>query len=183
MPRYVAFLRAINVGSHVVKMDRLRALFIEMGYTDVETFIASGNVAFTATARSGASLEPLIASALERALGFEAATFVRSLKELREIADYQPFPETAVRAPGASLYVGFLAEPLSPAAAKALLAMKTRSDDLLARGREIYWLGRRGFAEAEFSPGVMETKLRTQATFRNSTTIRKMAAKLAPTGE
>lgn len=183
MPRYVAFLRAINVGSHVVKMDRLRALFVEMGFTEVETFIASGNVAFTATARSGASLEPVIAAALERGLGYEVATFVRSMKELRAVADYRPFPETAVKAPGASLYVGFLEKPLAPPAAKALLAMKTRSDDLLVRGREIYWLGRRGFAEAEFSPGVMEKKLRLQATFRNSTTVRKMAAKLAPAEE
>jgi uncharacterized protein (DUF1697 family) len=154
-----------------------------MGYTDVETFIASGNVVFTSPARSGTPLEPVIAAALEQALGYEVATFVRSVKELREIADYRPFPETAVRAPGASLYIGFLAEPLSPAAAKALLAMRTRSDDLMPRGREVYWLGRRGFAEAEFSTAQMEKKLKTLATFRNSTTVRKMAAKLAPAEE
>ena len=44
MPKYVALLRAINVGGHTVKMDRLRRLFEELGFKNVETFIASGNV-------------------------------------------------------------------------------------------------------------------------------------------
>ena len=49
MPRFVAFLRALNVGgAHVVKMDALKRHFEAMGFTDVETFIASGNVVFTA---------------------------------------------------------------------------------------------------------------------------------------
>jgi hypothetical protein len=48
--RYVAFLRAINVGGHVVKMDRLRTLFEGLGFANVSTFIASGNVVFDSTA-------------------------------------------------------------------------------------------------------------------------------------
>ena len=39
MTRYVAFLRAINVGGHVVKMDHLRQLFESLGFSSVETFI------------------------------------------------------------------------------------------------------------------------------------------------
>jgi len=46
MPRCVAFLRAINVGGRTVKMDYLRSLFEDLGFADVETFIASGNVVF-----------------------------------------------------------------------------------------------------------------------------------------
>jgi len=46
MTRYIAFLRAINVGGHTVKMDTLRALFESLGFLNVETFIASGNVLF-----------------------------------------------------------------------------------------------------------------------------------------
>ncbi len=49
MPTYVAFLRAINVGGHNVKMEVLRALFEAQGYADVATFIASGNVIFHLT--------------------------------------------------------------------------------------------------------------------------------------
>ena len=46
MPKYVALLRAINVGGHTVKMDHLRSLFEAIGFSNVETFIASGNVIF-----------------------------------------------------------------------------------------------------------------------------------------
>jgi len=42
MTRYIAFLRAINVGGHTVKMDRLRALFQELGLADVRTFMEFG---------------------------------------------------------------------------------------------------------------------------------------------
>ena len=56
MPRHIAFLSAINVGGHTVKMDLLCRLFEELGLKDVETFIASGNVIFRSPAKS-ASLE------------------------------------------------------------------------------------------------------------------------------
>ena len=54
MPRYVAFLRAVNVGGRIVKMDELRRPFAAAGFADVETFIASGNVIFDTTAKPGA---------------------------------------------------------------------------------------------------------------------------------
>jgi uncharacterized protein (DUF1697 family) len=46
MNKHIAFLRAINVGGHTVKMDTLRQLFESLGFTNVETFLASGNVIF-----------------------------------------------------------------------------------------------------------------------------------------
>ena len=179
-PKYAAFLRAINVGGHVVTMERLRKLFASMGFSDVETFIASGNVVFDSAGRgTAAALEARIATALEAALGYEVATFLRTMEELRAIADRKPFPAAAMEQAGATSYVGFLEAPLAPAAKKALLAMRSEVDDLHHVGREIYWLGRRGFANAEFAPGKMEKALKIKATFRNITTVRKMAAKFA----
>ncbi|HXV86130.1 MAG TPA: DUF1697 domain-containing protein [Gemmatimonadales bacterium] len=72
MKAYVAFLRAINVGGHVVTMDRLRHLFGELGLDGVATFIASGNVVFRTGARNTAALERRIAPHLEDALGYRA---------------------------------------------------------------------------------------------------------------
>ena len=69
MPRFVAFLRALNVGGHgVVKMEALKKHFTAMGFSDVETFIASGNVVFSSKGVKG--LDGKIAAALERALGY-----------------------------------------------------------------------------------------------------------------
>jgi uncharacterized protein (DUF1697 family) len=70
MTRYFAFLRAINVGGgHVVKMDRLRQLFESLGFSNVETFIASGNVIFESSSRNAKNLEAKIEKALIRSAG------------------------------------------------------------------------------------------------------------------
>jgi uncharacterized protein (DUF1697 family) len=182
MPRYVAFLRAINVGGHVVTMDRLRGLFEAMGLATVETFIASGNVIFDSPARSAKALEAKIAAGLRKNLGYDVATFLRTDAEVAAAAAYRPFPPRALAADGTTLYVGFLATALGPAPKKAALALATKVDDLHLHGRELYWLCRVKFADAEFTPARFEKALRIQATFRNITTVRKIAAKYAPAG-
>ena len=91
MIRYIALLRAINVGGHKVKMDRLRKLFESLGLSNVETFIASGNVNFDSPAEDARTLEKQIEDYLRKSLGFEVATFVRLVSELEAIAGYRPF--------------------------------------------------------------------------------------------
>ncbi|MBL8057084.1 MAG: DUF1697 domain-containing protein, partial [Anaerolineales bacterium] len=98
MPRCIAFLRAINVGGHTVKMDVLRRHFQSLGYSEVETFIASGNVIFTTPRRQLAALEAEIAGRLEAALGYAVATFIRTEAELADLAAYQPFPPAVFQA-------------------------------------------------------------------------------------
>ena len=71
--RYVAFLRAINVGGHTVKMDALRRHFEDMGAANVETFIASGNVIFD-SADAADRLERRLEAGLEKALKFPVGT-------------------------------------------------------------------------------------------------------------
>src|SRR6266545_8120025 len=79
MPRYVALLRAINVGGHNVKMEELRRQFERLGLSNVETFIASGNVLFDAKSSSVSALEHKIEAGLRTALGYEVATMVRKI--------------------------------------------------------------------------------------------------------
>ncbi len=80
MPRYVAFLRAINVGGHTVKMDYLRMLFEALGFSNVETFIASGNVIFDSKATSAKALEKRIEHCLAEALGSRSGRSVQTLR-------------------------------------------------------------------------------------------------------
>ena len=91
MTRYVAFLRAINVGGHVVKMEALRKLFESMGLSRVETYIASGNVIFETEARKPGALEKKIEDELKIALGYAVGTFLRSIPELTSIVETIPF--------------------------------------------------------------------------------------------
>jgi uncharacterized protein (DUF1697 family) len=179
MPRYVAFLRAINVGGRVVKMDQLRKLFAELGLSNVETFIASGNVLFDSPSKSGPALEKKIENHLKAALGYEVATFVRTAAEVCEAAAHEPFPASAMKAPYHGLYVSFLRDAPAAAAKRALEALRSPSDDFHIHARELYWLSRLPFGESKIGGGVLEKTLGLPATMRSVTTVRKLAAKCA----
>jgi uncharacterized protein (DUF1697 family) len=176
MTRTIAFLRAINVGGHTVKMETLRALFGSLGFSSVETFIASGNIVFESPAKSDRALEQKIEAAMKEALGYEVATFIRTGAELAQVAAYQPFPPAALEV-AMALNVAFLADPLDDAAIVKLMALRTDIDDFHAHGREVYWLCRKKQSESKFSNAVFERALRVNATFRGAETVRKMAAK------
>jgi uncharacterized protein (DUF1697 family) len=177
MPKLIAFLRAINVGGHNVKMDDLRKLFEELGLSNVETFIASGNVIFDAPEEDVQALERRIEGHLRAALGYDVATFVRSAAELADIATYEPFPAAELAAEGTSLYIAFLQEPPSAEAKAKLMAFRTDVDDFHFHGRELYWLARIRLSESRFSGALLEKTLKMPATMRNSTTVKKLAAK------
>jgi uncharacterized protein (DUF1697 family) len=177
MPKYVAFLRAINVGGHTVKMDQLRLLFESLGFLSVETFIASGNVIFKSPSKSTKVLEKKIEGVLHETLGYRVATFIRSTVELAAIAQYQPFNAAKLRAEGSNLYIAFLADRPGEEAKKKLLSFSTKIDDLHVSEREVYWLRHTKISESAFSGPRLEKTLGMQATFRNSTTVKRLALK------
>ena len=176
MSRYVALLRAINVGGHVVKMDKLRALFEELGFTEVETLIASGNVLFSSSARNAAALEEKIERHLASALGYEVVTFVRTPAEMKAVVEFDPFPGLVEE--GHTLSVAFLKQHPGPANAERLHGMRTDYDELRVHGRELYWLARGRTSDSVVWRTPMEKILGGPATSRNVTTVRKLAAKL-----
>jgi uncharacterized protein (DUF1697 family) len=176
MPKYVAFLRAINVGGHTVKMDHLRSLFEAMGFSNVETFIASGNVIFDSKSKNTKALESRIAQSLEANLGYPVTTFIRSVSELAEVARYKPFDDC--EAAGNVLYIGFVADNPPEESNQRLLAFKTQVDDFHIYGREVYWLCRKKLGESAFPGGAkFEKTLGMPATLRNANTVVKIALK------
>lgn len=182
MPRYIAFLRAVNVGGRTAKMEDLRALFESLGLARVETFIASGNVIFESQSGNTKVLERKIEERLRESLGYEVATFIRSDSEVAEIARYKPFPNSKARSAKA-LNVAFLAEPLPAEARKALMRLRSDIDDFHAHGREVYWLCRKKQSESKFSNAVLEKTSNVQATLRGLATVQRLAARYAPSKE
>jgi uncharacterized protein (DUF1697 family) len=176
MPKYIAFLKAINVGGHVVKMDYLRKLFEEMGFSNVKTFIASGNVIFDSTSKSVKALEKKIEEFLHSRLGYKVATFIRSTAELAEVAKNKPFKDFDPDAKSPSLFVGFFPDPPAKDCHKKIQMLNSKTDEFHLAGREIYWLCRSKFTETKISYAVLEKLLGMQGTFRNSTTVRRIAA-------
>jgi uncharacterized protein (DUF1697 family) len=179
MPKYVAFLRAINVGGHTVKMEYLRELFETLGFSNVETFIASGNVIFDSKSKNTKALEKKIEDCLQDTLGYRVGTFIRSLTQLAEIANYKPFNAPQLEAEVHALYIAFLADVPSDEAKQKLMSFTTATDEFHVAGREFYWLARKKFSESVFSGALLEKTLGMPATLRNSTTVKKIATKYA----
>ena len=179
--RYFAFLKAINVGGHVVTMDRLRRLFEEMGFTGAETFIASGNVTFESGSRDVATIERVIASRLEVTLGYPVPAFVRTGAELAAIADGVPFPAKAV-ARAQLINVGFMTAPLGREALAAMRGYNTDLDTFACTGREFWWMSRTNMSASPFFKVRFERVFKADVTFRKLTTVRKLAAKYAARG-
>ena len=177
MPKYVAFLRAINVGGRTVKMDHLRGLFEALKFSNVETFIASGNVIFDSTSKSPKTLEKKIEAHLMASYGFEVDTFIRSIGELAVIANSEPFSKTELQDEGNTFYIGFLADLPSDEAKEKVISMTSPINQFAFSGREFFWLCRKSFSEANFSGASLEKLLGMRATLRNSTTVRKIASK------
>jgi uncharacterized protein (DUF1697 family) len=174
----IAFLRAINVGGHVVTMEKLRGLFAALGLKDVATFIASGNVIFAKPATGLQVLHQRIEERLHTALGYEVRTFIRTEAEVAAIAAYQPFSKRQLQR-AKTLTVGFLAAPLEPSAKRLLMALKTAIDDFHVHGREVYWLTKDKQSESTFSNALFERTLKVRATFRGMSTVTRLVARYA----
>jgi uncharacterized protein (DUF1697 family) len=108
MPRYAAFLRGVMPTN--CKMSALKEAFEAAGFTDVKTFLGSGNVAFEAPKASHVALEKKVEAAIEKGLGRSFLTMIRSIDELRALIATDPFRGVRLK-PNSKKIVTFLRNP------------------------------------------------------------------------
>jgi uncharacterized protein (DUF1697 family) len=176
MPEYIAFLRGMNLGNRRIKMDALRSVFVEMGFGDAATFIASGNVLFTAGSKSEAKLVQQIERHLAEALGYKVPTFIRTRKELAGVLAFQPFATREMESEDNTIHVGFWTTAPTAAAARALNAIRTKTDEFAVNGREFYWLCRIPTHESKvWTLPEMKALAMPDVTVRNIKMLRRLA--------
>jgi uncharacterized protein (DUF1697 family) len=180
MFRFIAFLRAINVGGgRTVEMQSLRQIFESLGFFNVATFIASGNVVFETTTKRTKTLERKIEKALKEALGYEVRTFVRGEDELAKIANHRPFPGSKFDETWQSNII-FLADNLNNKLKQNIKALRTKTDEFDVHGRQVYWRRRRKRNGALFSTVPLEKILGPALTVRGAKTIKRIVSKCRP---
>jgi uncharacterized protein (DUF1697 family) len=175
MPRYVALLRGINLGRRRLKMDLLAGLFETLGFSRVSTFIASGNVLFETKSKDESALSKRIENHLEKSLGYEVDTFLRTAEEIQRTAAFEPFEKSSGE--GDRIHVIFCREALPESIAAKLGGIKTDVDEFCVEGREVYWLCRVRIPDSKVwsLPELKALKLPT-TTMRNRTSVQKLAA-------
>ncbi len=181
MDRYVAFLRGMNLGNRRIKNEELRAEFDRLGFENVATFRASGNVVFDADGKESESkLTARIEAGLKKGLGYEVPVFLRSAAEVAAIAVFEPFDAKAVDASKGKLQVSLLLKKPSTATRKKALALTTDEDLLAVDGRELYWLPSGGTLDSDLDLKAIENALGID-TRRTMGTIEQMATKYLAT--
>lgn len=177
MSRYVAFLRGMNLGGRRIENEELRRHFEEMGFEEVATFRASGNVIFSASGREAeAKLAERVEAELDERLGYDVPVFLRSIEEVTAIAAQRPFTDEQVEKSRGKLQVSLLKKKPTAAAKKKALALATEEDLLAIEGRELYWLPSGGISESDLDPKAIDAALGS-GTIRTMGTIEQITAK------
>ncbi|MEY2568384.1 MAG: hypothetical protein QOE35_2913 [Actinomycetota bacterium] len=164
MTRYAAMLRGINLGSrNRMAMPALAELFEELGFTDVSTYVQSGNVGFSAAKKPDAVT---IAKRIEKDLGVTSPVILRSAGELAKLMSGNPFKGDA-----RGLHVTLLEVKAKAVDVKAIDAERFAPDEFAVVGRDVYLRCPKGYGVSKLSNAFWEKKLGTVATTRNWKTI------------
>jgi uncharacterized protein (DUF1697 family) len=173
---YAAFLRGMNLGGRRITNSDLAAAVSGIGFEEVETFRASGNVIFAADRGTEASVSNRLEKGLADSLGYEVPVFLRSAAEVQAISSCRPFKAAQLDASKGKLQVVMLLrKPLAKARRKAL-ALATDDDLLAIEGRELYWLPSGGISDSELDLKGLEAALGLTTT-RTMGTVEQIAAK------
>jgi uncharacterized protein (DUF1697 family) len=174
-PRHVALLRGINVGGkNKLAMADLAAAFREAGCGDVQTYIQSGNVLFTAPPALARRIPAAIARALRDGFGLEVPVVVRSAAELCRVVETNPFAgRRGVVA--AAFHVAFLADRPPARRVAALDPQRSPGDEFRVLGREVYLCCPGGIGRTKLTNAWFDAGLGTTSTLRNWNTVVKLA--------
>jgi uncharacterized protein (DUF1697 family) len=174
MARYVAFIRAINVGGRRISNADLQKHFEALGFAGAAVYQAAGNVVVETDEDDADRVRRTIDEGLTERLGYECVTYLRDADEVRAIAEATPFdPKLAA---GRKLHVALLEKLPAKGVAEEVLALATDDDRLAFGARELYWLPKGGMMDTGLDLRALE-KLVGGWTLRTKGTIDRIAAR------
>lgn len=167
MNTYISMLRGINVsGQRLIKMEALRQMYTDMGFSQVKTYIQSGNVIFHTSDTDVKSLEILISSQILETFGHTVTVIVLKPQTLQKIIEANPFaisPSHIIT----DLYVTFLASAPQNADIQKIRSKITDQEDLWITDEVVYLNLPHGSGKTKLSNNFLESHLKVNATTRN----------------
>ncbi|GIP47306.1 hypothetical protein D3C76_33810 [compost metagenome] len=176
MTIHIALLRGINVGGkNIIKMAELKRSLTEQGFSEVQTYIQSGNILFASEEEGALGLR--MEEVIRRDFGLDIPVVLRTASELRATAEGCPFtPEEIAAAEAAStgecLYVAFLRSEPTAEALKRFAAYANEQELFRTSGREVYLLFKESVRNSKLAANLQ--KLDAYATVRNWKTVGKL---------
>jgi len=175
MIKYVAFLRAINVGGNrLVKMEVLRKIFESLKLKNVKTFIQSGNVIFEAADKEKDLLTNKIEKKLKESLGYEVLVMLRTETELEAIVKNNPFKNEKLDE-NTRVYIAFLYKATDKKIKEFITSLNNKNETYYPGKNEVYCLIHKDEKKSSyFSILLLEKNLGIPLTTRNQTTVNKI---------
>jgi uncharacterized protein (DUF1697 family) len=174
MKTFIVLLRGINVGGHRrIKMADLRALLEKVGFSEVTSYIQSGNIILKANQTAG-KVKKLVADAIEKKYGFTVQVMVRIPQEWQQAIENNPFPSEQ-RDPQ-KLHFTFLDGSPSESALQDLVQFQTEAELFEIRGQVLYVYYSNGAGRSKLTNNFFETKLGVSGTARNWNTVQKISS-------
>jgi len=181
MPRFVAFLRAVNLGGNTtLRMEALRETLGTARFGPVETILQSGNVLLSSDALDAPALETRLERLLDRSFGLRTDVLARTADEWHEVVRRNPFPEAARDDPS-HLTVLILKSPARTGAWEDLARGIQGREVVKAAGRWGYLVYPDGIGQSRLTLERIERALGTRGTLRNWNTTLKIEQRLAAT--
>ncbi|HEV8590631.1 MAG TPA: DUF1697 domain-containing protein [Pyrinomonadaceae bacterium] len=172
--RYIALLRGVNVGGkNMIKMETLREMVASLGFSNVKTYVNSGNVAFDAKKASDTTIAKKIHDAIDKELGMDISVMVRSADEIKKIISKNPYDGQFEN--DKYLHIFFLNEELSKEDRDRLLANNSDVEFISIDGRTIYYMLKISILDSVLGKGFIDKKLKIPSTARNWRTVNKVA--------
>ncbi len=172
MQTYIAILRGINVSGHkIIKMAELREHLASLGFSNLTTYIQTGNIVFQSNSMENSVLEEKICNNIKDNYGFDVPVIVRSQEEWQNVVDRLPFnlDENDIT----RVAVTYLKEKPAQIPLEEINKFKAVNDQLVFEGKEVYLHIPDGFGKSKLTLDVLERKLKVSATTRNwKTTIK-----------
>ncbi len=153
----------------MIRMESLRTLCESLKLRNPTTYVQSGNVVFSTTAKSLPQLAARLETAIEGNHGFRPSVILRTASELREVIAASPFAARTGLDP-AKLVVVFLATPAPE------IQVQPNPEEIHIRGRELYIYFPNGMGQSKLSLSVLERQLKTPMTARNWNSVTRLLA-------
>jgi uncharacterized protein (DUF1697 family) len=171
MITYLSFLRGINVSGHkMIKMEALRRMYERLGFTEVKSYIQSGNLIFRFKKTTHRYLEKKISKEILNEFGFEVPVLVIGLEEIKTVLQNNPFLNTG-NEDNTKLHVTFLSGIPSQYNIDELNKVNYAPDEFVIDGKCIYLFCADGYGNTKLSNTFFENKLKVRATTRNWKTV------------
>ena len=176
MTTYISILRGINVGGQKkIRMEDLKTLYEGLRFSEVTTYIQSGNVIFRTNLNLPISgLSEIIEKAIEGRYHFLVPVIIRTSDEMRQVLSSNPF----VKEKGIDmekLHVTFLQEEPDPVDVDKTQEINFPIDRFRILGKDVYLYCPGGYGNTKLSNAFFENKLKVKATTRNWKTVGKLA--------